>query len=221
MTAAQINAGLRVLRNYYADKKGTPHALNDVQLSVYLDGLAPFSAPELEAASRAWMRQSRWFPALSDLLELLSPAVSVADQAALAWTAVEQAIRRIGSYRSVQFADPPIGETVRQVFGTWPRACHFDFDSPGWTLRRQQFVALYPTIARRGGSAPVTLGGLHRDDRPALVAHVEGLPAPRDHALTGPDDSPFTGDEARRLLAEVEKRTPTGRLQATASEALP
>lgn len=201
MTAQEINTGLRVLRNFYA-RDGNPYVLNDVQVSAYLDGLAPFSAAEFEAASRVWMRRSKWFPALSELLEILrGPEVDPAIQAVLAWAAVDAAVRQVGAYRGVQFADPAVGECVLQVFGSWRRACAFDFDSAGWASRRQQFVGLFPTIARRGFACSPTLGGLHRDATPALIPHVEGLETPA--RLTAADTAPLSRDEARQALAAI------------------
>lgn len=204
MTADEIRQGLKVLRNYYA-KDGQPHALNDTQLAVYLDGLSPFAAAELERAARTWMQQSRWFPALSDLLALVRPpALDPAAAAQLAWTTFERAMRRAGAYRGVTFADGAIGETVRQVFGTWAAASQFDVDSPGWAIRRQSFLALYATFASRVGG-PVTLYGIHRDAVSMLVGHVEGLPTLP--AASGEDDlRELSPAEASAAWAAITQR---------------
>jgi hypothetical protein len=213
MTAQEIRKGLDVLRSYFANAKGDPHAITDVQLSVYLDGLARFTPAEFEAASRAWMRKSRWFPFLSDLLELMAgPEVDIATQASLAWAAVERAIPRIGAYASVQFADPAIGECVRQVFGSWPRACSLDPDGPAWAGRRKQFMELYPAIARRALRVSPTLVGLHRGTAPALIPHVEGLSMPTQ--LTSGDAGPVSRGDAPELLAAITGRVAADRAKS-------
>ena len=58
---AHVRQTLTVLLQYYAGRDGQAHHLNEVQASVYLDGLGGFSAEALEAAARTWMRQSAFF----------------------------------------------------------------------------------------------------------------------------------------------------------------
>lgn len=203
MTPGDIKQGMAVLRNYYVDREGKPHVVNDAQWAVYIDGLAPFSPGQLEAAARAWMRQSRFFPQLSDLLPLIQgPAVSPETAAHLAWTTVERALRAAGAYRGATFVDGAIGETVRQVFGSWAAACQFDIDSPGWAIRRQSFLAVYVTLHHKA-IGPVTLPGMHRDATPMVVGHVDGLPALPAADPRGRELSPA---EATTALAAVRDR---------------
>ena len=195
MTPAEVRQGMAVLRNYYA-KDGKPHVLTDAQWAVYLDGLQRHSAGELEAAARLWMRQSKWFPALSDLLGLIDGATVTPEQAAhLAWTTFERACRSAGAYRGATFIDGAIGETARQVFGSFAAACQFDLDSPGWAIRRQSFLAVYQTLHGRCHE-PVTLRGMHRHETPLVIGHVPGLPALTDGR-----------DEPMRELSPVEAST--------------
>ncbi len=170
----EIRAALKVLREFYADRDGSPRAMNEVQIAGYLDGLAEFDADELQTASRKWMRESKWWPALSDLRDQLVVKVDTKAMAHLAWTTFERAIRRAGVYQGVTFADPAIGECVRQVFGTWDHACSYDTDSPGWAMRKQSFIELFPTMLKQATES-VTMPGLFRQT-PLLIEHVEGLP---------------------------------------------
>jgi hypothetical protein len=199
-TAADIRAVLDVLCRYYRDKDNLPRRLDEVQIVVYLDGLEEFSADALEFAARRWMRESKWFPALSDLRGLLfGPAIDWSTAALIAWTTFERAIGLAGIYRGVTFSDAAIGETVRQTFGSWEHACNYDRDSPGWTIRRQTFLGLFPHVAQRlTDSAPVTLRGLGQVDKPLLIKPVDGIPklAP---ALAAEDRSV-------NVLAEVTRR---------------
>lgn len=192
-----VRKTLDVLRNYYANRDGQPHQLNAVQVSVYLDGLAPFSPEELEAAARAWMRDSQFFPRLSDLLNLLSPKIDADALAQVAWARLEREIRRIGAYRGAQFTDAAFGEAVRQTFGSWSAACRFDVDSPGWAIRRQTFCAIFKSLLHRTDLAPVTMMGLHRDV-PVLIGPIEGMPNPQQLGAAA--------DRSGEVMAEVRRR---------------
>lgn len=199
-TVSEIRAVMDGLCGYYRDRNNQPRELADVQKAAYLQGLAEFPAEQLQLAAMAWIRQSRWFPAVSDLRTLLiPPAPDWKSLALLAWTTFERAIGRAGVYRGVTFADPAIGECVRQTFGTWEHACSYERDSPGWTVRRQTFLALFPHIAERATEV-VTLPGLGhgKHDTPLLIGPVEGMPDPVK-ALNAPDHS-------KDALAEVERR---------------
>jgi hypothetical protein len=195
--AAAVRVTLRVLQAFYATRDGQNYPLNETQLAVYLDGLASYSPEALEAAARMWMRQSPFFPRLSDLLGVLAPPVDVHALAHAAWGRLEAEIRRIGAYRGAAFADAAFGETVRQVFGSWAEACRYDTDSPGWAIRRQTFLALFPVIVARRPADPVILPGLHRDQPPAHIGPLDGLPAAP--TLAAPDHT-------AAVLAEVERR---------------
>lgn len=209
MTPQEVNAGLAVLKNYYA-KDGKPHVLNDVQVAAYVDHLAPYSAAALETACKRWIATSKWFPAVSDLLEILrGPVLDEKAQAQLAWTTFERALRRAGVYAGATFANGAIGETARQVFGSWALACQFDLDSPGWTLRRQSFLALYPGIAARSEGQPVTLRGIAEIAEPVLIGPVAGLPL---LPAAAPMDGPVGRLEAEKLVGDIRRRFERKRL---------
>jgi hypothetical protein len=112
------------------------------------------------------MRSSKWFPALSDLRGLLvAPTVDWPAMALMAWTTLERAISKAGIYAGSTFADAAIGETARQVFGTWEHACSYERDSPGWTIKRQNFIGIFPHVAQKLTShKPVTLRGIATHD---------------------------------------------------------
>lgn len=198
-TVDQIQKTLDVLCRYYTDK-GEPRKLNAVQVTVYLDGLCEFAPDELEFAARRWMKQSKWFPALSDLREQLVEAAP--DWTALghvAWSTVERAISAAGLYRGATFEDGAIGETVRQVFGSWSHACNYERDSPGWAMRKQTFLQVFPMVAKRAEHPPaVTMKGISPIDKPLLIPHVELLPAVVPKLAQR--------DESKNVLAEVTRR---------------
>lgn len=201
MTPKEARDGLALLRNYYGDKDGKPYPMNDAKWAVYCAGLAPFTPEQLQAAAHQWMRESKWFPALSDLLEILVPKVDTTTAAHLAWTTVERAIRSAGRYAGAKFLDGAVGETVRQVFGSWIHACDYDFDSPGWAIKRQTFLSVFPAILARSSGAPVTLQGAFQASEPYVVGRIAGLPAPRTVGELG---EPLTHQESAVLLETIK-----------------
>lgn len=193
-----IGAVLTELGRYYTDFQGAPHQLNDTQVRAFVEGLKHFELPAIHAAAARHMATSKFFPRLSELLDHLAPKVDEEAAAHLAWTAVERALSSGGTYRGVIFTQGAIGETVRQVFGSWPSAGRFDTHGAEWAIRRKTFLAIFPGIARRHDGAPVTLRGLSPSDAPYVVPVVPGLPAPTSTPqLT---ETAPTHDEAVRLL---------------------
>lgn len=213
MTPVEVASALEVLRNLYADRAGVKPALNDAQRAAWIDTLSPFPAVAMEAAVKAWVRRSAFFPRPSDIFAILRPNVAPETEAHLAWATLERAITSAGRYRGARFVDGAVGETTRQVFGSWGRACMFDYDSPGWAIRRQTFLATYPTIAARWRGGAVALRGDHHSDHPLLVAHVDGLSETAGALADG--TQPLTTDEAKsalsRLTLALEARESAGR----------
>jgi len=192
---------LTVLQNVYADRHGEKPVLNDAQRALWMDLLSPFDAQAVESASKAWMRGNAFFPRPSDIVKILRPVRDLDAEAHRAWAAVERAIPAAGRYAGVTFADGVIGECVRQTFGSWSQACSFEFDSPGWAIRRQTFLAIYPHIASVPRKA-ITLRGEHPRAVPYLFGHVDGLPTPCDvPELQG--DQPLSREEAQGALAAL------------------
>jgi hypothetical protein len=205
MSPSELRQGLRVLQNYYATN-GQPHVLNDVQIGVYGKSLLRFTAAQFETAADQWMQQSKWFPALSDLLSLLEPKTEMAVLAHLAWTTIERALRAGGVYRGAYFPQGAVGEAFRQTFGSWQSACQFQIDSPGWAIRRQTFLAIFPAIASRV-CEPVMMPGLH-DGNPYQVPALAGLPSPLalpERANTI-ETNPIGRQEAKRLVDDIQAR---------------
>jgi hypothetical protein len=199
---AHVKRVLDVLCGYYSDRDGNPRKLNSVQITIYAEGLAEYPPEVLEAAARRWMKQSKFFPALSELLELIAPPVDLDALAHTAWSRLEREIRSIGAYRSVSFSQPAFGVAVRETFGSWAAACSFDTDSPGWAIRRQTFLSIFKTACKREyDHHPIVLHGLHRDSAPEPIGLLEGLPEPRFLEAAG--------DRSHDVLTEVKRRAPS------------
>jgi hypothetical protein len=205
MSASDWGKTLGVLANFYGTG-GKRHELNDVQAAVYAKALSGFDASALMAAAERHMAESVFFPKLSELLDLLRPKVDDKALALMAWTTVEQALRRGGIYRGAHFAQGAIGEAFRQTFGSWQSACQFDTDSPGWAIRRQTFLGIFPAIAARP-CAPVTMRGLHSGE-PYQVPLLAGLPSPLalPESVDTVEEGPIGREDAKRLVDSIQSR---------------
>jgi hypothetical protein len=204
---------LQVLCVFYPSQ-GKPHVMNDTQIEVYLSALSRFTPEQLDRAGKQYMLTGKFFPALSELMELLEPKADLKDAAHMAWALFERTMRSVGSYRSVRFENGAVGETIRQVFGTWGAAGQFDTTSATWAIKRQTFLATFQRLAPQA-IPPTTLGGQHRDAEVVTVPLMAGLPhvpaltsgQPSKEALSGP----LSRDEAKGLLAAMAARRKEGK----------
>lgn len=195
MTPADV---LHLLREQYG-KQGELYPLTDVQIATYMDRWQKIDPVALNAAALRWIDTSRFFPAVSDLLGMF--AVSEKAEAELAWAVFERLLRQVGVYHGVKFAGNAsrLGETVRQVFGSWVQACQYETDSAGWHGRKQAFLALYPVVQV---DTAVTLGGLH-EGKPVVCGAIQGIP---DRPALPPANKSLTRSEAKELLGTLQKR---------------
>jgi hypothetical protein len=87
---------------------------------IYWEGLKQYDIGAIEKAAHAHMQSpdenGRWFPKISDLAKYLEG--STTDQASLAWSKVDRALRSVGTYADVIFDDPVI-HCVLQDMGGW------------------------------------------------------------------------------------------------------
>jgi len=129
--------------------------LSDMMKDLYWKILEPFSDEQCEAAFKEIIYSSRFFPKPVDFVEILRG--KKADRATEAWIEVLNAIKRIGNYESVKFADPVI-HSVLQVMGGWDElAATMTVDEEKW--KQKEFERLYEVIAGRGGKHPDYLPG--------------------------------------------------------------
>lgn len=204
MTPQEAKTVIDALRKHYA-RDGKDYVLNEIQLAFYTKALLPYQPSEGQDAVQRAIAASKYFPAVSELLALLrGPELSPEAQAQLAWTTFERALARAGAYNGVTFEDGAIGETVRQVFGGWWQACQFDLDSPGWAIRRQSFLALYPHLASRV-TGEVMFRGLSERYQPVRIA--SNRPQITPGRAIGPSDGPTSHSEAVAILADIQRRS--------------
>ena len=136
-------------------------SISDQRIEAYFRVLGTYEIDEVEAMIGRAMRFCRYFPKPVELVEQLEG--SEEDRAALAWLTFEDAMRRVGQYRSVEFpTDPAIAHAIQMMWGTWPDAVSawIGASEPEWQGQRKEFFAVYRSL-RRSPKGSVILAGLH------------------------------------------------------------
>ncbi len=185
-------------------------------LDAYWLALEDLDADVVSAAARRAMQQSQFMPAPSELRRLAGD-LPLATRALHAWDSVVRTIGRHGAYLSVDFDDPIVNATVRNL-GGWTRLCRTDSDEfDTWT--KKEFQRVYVALASSGVSAEAAqyLPGLHEQ---ANAAHFAEIAAPTQ-VQTGmpPHPRPVVHAPAQRAaLAGASGPEPLARLLGRALE---
>ena len=134
-------------------------ALSVGRMQAYFEALGDLDSESVQAALRLVERTARFFPKPAEIREAIEGAPS--DRALAAWTRVEAAREAIGPYQSVDFGDPILHATVRQL-GGWPEVAgwgRLDLKEAGF--KRKEFLDTYALFLRRGCGQAAHLPGLH------------------------------------------------------------
>jgi Domain of unknown function (DUF6475) len=103
-------------------------SLSEGVLSMWIAGLSDISAADLNEALTKHIQNpdsGQFLPKVADIRKMLGGTTQ--DGALIAWTKVEQAIRRVGIYTSVVFDDPLI-HAVLVDMGGWIKLCNTESD---------------------------------------------------------------------------------------------
>ena len=105
--------------------------LSPTLMTLYWDVMKAYSDKEAEEIFKKASTELKFFPKPVELKEMRGPYKELEfDQAALAWTEVDNAARTIGNYQSVQFSDPVI-HSVIQAMGGWHELCQCSNEGDG------------------------------------------------------------------------------------------
>ena len=138
----------------------------------YWIGLADLELHEVETACARALRESEFFPKPVELRRMAGH-MAADMRAVLAWGAVVSAIGRFGYMSSVDFDDPLVNATVRNM-GGWPRLCAMPSDEfEVWG--RKEFERVYASLCESGTSAEACayLPGAAEGHNAAKGHHVE------------------------------------------------
>lgn len=160
-------------------------------LEAYWRALRDLPLGAVEQAVDAALRQCKHMPRGVELRELAGEIPNTS-RAVLAWAALQKAIGQHGAYRSVDFDDPVINATVRNL-GGWQRLCAMPVEEFEKWLRKD-FERVYASLCSSGVSqeAVAYLPGIHEQSNvsgghevkpPLLIA--AGLPAHRAGLMLG------------------------------------
>jgi len=111
-------------------------------MALYWEGLKRYDYAAIEKAAWAHTQSpdesGRWMPKISDLTKVLQG--STKDQASLAWSKVDRAIRTVGTYTDVAFDDPLIHRVIQDM-GGWVHIGSKDDDA--WPFVAKEFENRY------------------------------------------------------------------------------
>lgn len=127
--------------------------ITETLLGVYWKVLEPFSDEEAMGSLNRCLVSCRFFPKPADLLESLKGKEE--DRATQAWELVDQTMRRVGNYQSVDFGDQKIHRVI-ELMGGWPYLGTLDENE--WKWKRKEFESAYRALQGTGG--PERVAGL-------------------------------------------------------------
>ncbi|GFM38299.1 DUF6475 domain-containing protein [Desulfovibrio psychrotolerans] len=156
---------------------------SDALPRIYHRALSDFSIEQVERAVDMAVVSLRFFPKPVELREIITgPAEALEDRAEVEAAKVIEAVKSVGSWRSVVFDDPITNAVVQTGFGGWVKLCQ-DLTAKDEKWTRKDFVRLYAAYARQGvehfgvlaGQAAITNGGncIEHNEVPALIGNSE------------------------------------------------
>ena len=115
--------------------------ISKILIEIYWSALQDFELDEVKRAFKTHVSNpdcGRFFPKPADIVRFISGSCET--RALLAWTKVEQAIAKVGSYQSVAFDDPLI-HAVLDAMGGWISICAIYADKMSY--RAHEFQKRY------------------------------------------------------------------------------
>lgn len=138
----QFFAMLSGISDYYGRQIGKD------AMRLYWEGLRQYDLRDVEKAF--WQHtqnpdSGQFMPKIADVAKYLKGRTS--DQAAMAWSKVDKAIRHIGTYQDVVFDDPIIHRVIDDMGGWIPLGSKKEDE---WPFLQNQFENRYRGYAMRG-----------------------------------------------------------------------
>lgn len=125
-----FSALMTALAEYYRQKLSAP------LLSLYWEGLRQYDYEAIEKAAWAHTQSpdeaGRWMPKIADLAKVMQGSTS--DQAQVAWSKVDRAVRVVGAYADVVFDDGLIHRVLA--------------DMGGWAMLGSKTESDWPFVAK-------------------------------------------------------------------------
>jgi hypothetical protein len=119
--------------NYYQQ------ALTQEVLKLYHELLAEQNLEDISAAATIWMKENRWYPLASDLMNIIDrlkgPRITIQTRALTQWRVVLQKLKRHGAYHPPQFSDPITGYLIKNQFA-WTYLANMKEAEENWEQKR-------------------------------------------------------------------------------------
>ncbi len=156
-------------------------------IKIYEVGLGGLTAEQVRQATNRAVRECEFMPPPAGLRKLAG-ILSIADRSMLAWEAFRDARRKHGYYQSVDFDDPVINATIRNLGGWCEVIIRIDSEDETDKWVRRDFERIYQSLCRVGvgpKAAGYLLGRCECDNRvngyaghiPLPTKVLTGLPA--------------------------------------------
>lgn len=185
------------------DKPITPQVTE-----IYFRALQEFTIEEVEAGISKACHTLKFFPRPVELTEAVAGGSANLEDKALAEACrVLEAIKAVGTYRTVVFDDPVTQAVIVQQFGGWSRFSELREDEEKWFIK--DFANGYKAFARMGVKHFGALPGISHCQN-ALTGHARKEPVAligdKQKALaimsSGKTELPQAKQEGPRSIAE-------------------
>lgn len=154
-------------------------------IQLWWEALRKFDYQAYRRAMSAWVQNpdaGQFAPKIADIIRMVEGTTG--DQAMIAWTQVNKAVRMIGHYRSIAF-DDAITHRVIDDMGGWIKLATTETDKD-LEFRGNEFIKRYRAFALAG-------------DRPEYPSYLIGATEAQNGA------SGMRGDEGIKLIGDIDK----------------
>lgn len=129
-------------------------------LRMWMQALKGLTPEQIRIAVERFNAECKEFPTIARLRSYAPGGAALDDEqrAEVAWSTVLKAIRSIGAYDDVDFADRLVTVAIRGL-GGWVVLCNSATDELVW--KKKEFVSLYVAAARSGVGDATPLKGLY------------------------------------------------------------
>jgi len=133
--------------------------ISELLIAIYYDALKHYRIEQIQSATNYIIQTNVYncFPKPAEFI--LAIDGSPEDRAQQAWNTVLHAIKSIGNYKTVEFEDPVIHQTINEM-GGWQRIAVHKKDETTWI--EKSFIAHYTLIQKR-----------NQPDKPALRGYFD------------------------------------------------
>jgi Domain of unknown function (DUF6475) len=175
--------------------------LSQLTIEMYWQTLQEYSDELCIMAFTRAIKEIKFFPQPCELIDFITGADDISLITMKAWTAVVEAVKSIGNYRSVQFDEPAIHSCI-EVMGGWEYFCNATNEE--WKWKRIEFEKLFPVMLKKGNHLPYLQGITEQDQR---LKNYENLIEKPVFIKTGinPDEKALKFPSKPTQICEINK----------------